>query len=293
VTLAGKACVVTGASRGLGRAIADLLAGQGAALALCARGEKDLQVAADDIRGKHAGPVLTAALDVRDFAAVEDFARATEREIGSASALVNNAAVLGPVGRIDEIDLEEWRWALDVNVVGVASVCAAFVPQIAEAGGGSILNLTGAGIGGPGVPDRVSAYATAKAGIAMLTETLARELARSAIRVNAIAPGAQPTGFLRPVLDAGPDAASPDLYQTATAMTDGAPTEPPTLNGRLAALVLYLVSDESAWLTGKLVSARWESVESLSASREQLETTSLLTLRRIDGALFHERDEPA
>jgi NAD(P)-dependent dehydrogenase (short-subunit alcohol dehydrogenase family) len=291
VTLAGRACVVTGASRGLGRAIADLLADSGAALAICARGEHDLQKAAGDLRRKHDATVFEAALDVRDTAAVEDFARASEREIGVPSALVNNAAVLGPVGRIDEIDLEEWRRALDVNLFGVASVCAAFVPRMAGAGGGSILNVAGGGIGGPGVPDRVSAYTTAKAGVVMLTETLARELAPSSVRVNAIAPGALPTGFLQSVLDAGPEASDADLYKTAATVIDGA-AEFPDLDERLTALVLYLVSDEAAWLTGKLVSARWDTVEDLRTAQQRLQTTSLLNLRRIDGTLFSQVDEP-
>jgi 3-oxoacyl-[acyl-carrier protein] reductase len=290
VTLAGRVCVVSGASRGLGRAVSDLLAGHGATLALCARGEQGLQTAADDIRRKHGGTVLTAAVDVADKSAVEDFARTTEREVGAASAVVNNAAVLGPVGRIHEIDLDEWRRALDVNVVGVASMCAAFVPQMARAGGGSILNVAGGGVGGPNVRDCISAYTTAKAGVVMLTETLARELAPSKIRVNAIAPGALRTGFLRPVLEAGADAVSEDLYELAAAMTDGATAEFPDVDERLAALVLYLISDESAWLTGKLVSARWESVESLRDAEEQLRKTSLLTLRRIDDALFGQLD---
>ena len=291
MTLGGRACVVSGAGRGLGRGIADVLARQGASLALCARGERELEAAADDLRREHGVEVVTAALDVRDAGAVRDFALATEREIGPVYGLVNNAAGLGPVGRVDEVDLEEWKRALEVNVVGVVNVCAAFVPQMARAGGGSILNLSGGGIGGPGVPDRISAYTTAKSGVVMLTETLARELAPSAVRVNAIAPGPQPTGFLRPVLDVGPDAVGDDLYRTAAAMADSPTGELQDVDERLAKLLLFLLSDESSWLTGKLVSARWDSVESLRAAEKQLRDSSLLTLRRIDGELFRQVDE--
>jgi NAD(P)-dependent dehydrogenase (short-subunit alcohol dehydrogenase family) len=287
----GRACVVSGAGRGLGRGIADLFARQGAALALCARGERELQTAADDLRRQHGVEILTAALDVRDAAAVRDFARATEREIGAAYGLVNNAAALGPVGRIDEVDLGDWKRAFEANVVGVANMCAAFAPQMAGAGGGVILNLSGGGIGGPSVPDRVSAYTTAKAGVVMLTETLARELAPSAIRVNAIAPGSQPTGFLRPVLDAGPGAVGDDLYRTAAAMADGPSGEVQDVDDRLAELVLFLLSEESSWLSGRLVSARWDSVERLRAVEKQLRDSSFLTLRRIDGELFRQVDE--
>jgi NAD(P)-dependent dehydrogenase (short-subunit alcohol dehydrogenase family) len=293
MTLNGRVCIVTGASRGLGRGIAGLLAEQGAALALCARGERELETAADGLRRQHGVEVLTAALDVCDADAVRDFAHATEHAVGAAYAVVNNAAVLGPVGRIDEVDLEEWKRALEVNIVGVATICAAFVPQMASAGGGSILNLSGGGIGGPGVPDRSSAYTTAKAGVVMLTETLARELAPCAVRVNAIAPGPLNTGFLRPVLDAGPGAAGDDLYRTAATMADGPAGELEEIDEKLAELFLFLLSEEASWLTGRLVSARWESVESLRASEERIRTTSTLTLRRIDGTLFRQVDEPA
>jgi NAD(P)-dependent dehydrogenase (short-subunit alcohol dehydrogenase family) len=291
MTLGGKACVVSGAGRGLGRGIADLVARHGAGLALCARGERELQTVADDLRRRHGVEVLTAALDVRDAGALRDFARATEREVGAAYGVVNNAAGLGPVGRVDDVDLEEWSHALEVNVVGVVNMCAAFVPQMARAGGGSILNLSGGGVGGPGVPDRISAYTTAKAGVVMLTETLARELAPSAVRVNAIAPGPLPTGFLRPVLDAGPDAAGDDLYRTAATMAAGSAGALEDVDDKLAELLVFLLSEESSWLTGKLVSARWDSVESLRAAEKQLRGTSLLTLRRIDGELFRQVDE--
>jgi NAD(P)-dependent dehydrogenase (short-subunit alcohol dehydrogenase family) len=288
--LTGRVCVVTGGSRGLGRRIADLLAEQGASLALCARGDRDLQAAAEKLRRAYRGEVFAAAIDVRDAAAVAEFARAAERELGAAYALVNNAAMLGPVGAIDEIDLAEWTRALQVNVAGVVNMCAAFAPQMVRAGRGAIVNLSGGGIGGPRVPDHITAYTTSKAGVAMLTETLARELLPSAVRVNAIAPGPLPTGFLEPVLDAGPDAVSNDLFATAAAMGASA-GDLEGVGERLASLLLFLLSDESSWLTGKLVSARWESVESLRVAEEQIRKTSLLTLRRIDGTLFRESDD--
>jgi NAD(P)-dependent dehydrogenase (short-subunit alcohol dehydrogenase family) len=289
--LDGKVCVVSGGSRGLGRSIADLLAGQGAALALCARGARELRAAAEALRREHGREVFASELDVRDARAVAEFASAAERELGAAHAVVNNAAVLGPVGAIGEIDLGEWTRALEVNVGGVVNMCAAFASQMARAGGGAIVNLSGGGIGGPGVPDGISAYTTSKAGVVMLTETLARELLPSGIRVNAIAPGPLPTGFLRAVLEAGPQAVSDELFATATAGGESATGDLDGVDEPLASLLLFLVSDESYWLTGKLVSARWESVESLRVAEEHIRKTSLFTLRRIDGTLFRESDE--
>jgi 3-oxoacyl-[acyl-carrier protein] reductase len=289
VSLRDTACVISGASRGLGRGIAHLLAADGASLALCARGEGELWAAADEIRRKYNTQVLVSSLDVRDADAVRAFAHDSRRVLGPAYALVNNAAVLGPVGRIDSVDLDEWQRALEINVAGVANLCVAFAPQMAEFGRGSIINVSGGGTGGPNVPGGVSAYTTAKAAVVALTETLAKELAPSKIRVNAIAPGPLPTGFLNPVLEAGPEVAGAALYQEATGTTE-APDDVVDVSERLASLLRYLLSDESEWLTGKLVSARWDSVESLRANEARLRTTSLLTLRRIDDTLFGQLD---
>jgi NAD(P)-dependent dehydrogenase (short-subunit alcohol dehydrogenase family) len=281
---------VTGASRGLGRAIAELLAAEGMSLALCARGERQLHAAAETIREKYGIPVFKAALDVRATAAVHEFAEDSRRVLGPAYALVNNAAVLGPVGRIDTVDLEAWRQAIEVNVAGVANLSAAFAPQMTEIGRGSIINVSGGGTGGPNVPGHISAYTTAKAAVVVLTETLAKELASARIRVNAIAPGPLETAFLKPVLEAGPEAAGTALYEDSErrACADEDAVE---MNEDFASLVRYLLSDDSEWLTGKLVSARWDSVDGLQASKDRLLSTSLLTLRRIDETLFGQLDE--
>jgi NAD(P)-dependent dehydrogenase (short-subunit alcohol dehydrogenase family) len=110
--------------------------------------------------------------------------------------------------------------------------------------------------------------------------------------VNALAPGPLPTGFLHPVLEAGPEVAGAALYEEATGKA-AAPDDDSAVSEAIASLVRYLLSEESEWLTGKLVSARWDSVESLRANEAGLRTTSLLTLRRIDGSLFGELDTSA
>jgi NAD(P)-dependent dehydrogenase (short-subunit alcohol dehydrogenase family) len=175
-------------------------------------------------------------------------------------------------------------------VVGVANLCTVFVPQMADIGRGSIINVSGGGAGGPDVPGHISAYTTAKAAVVALTETLAKELAPSNIRVNSIAPGRLPTGFLNAVLEAGPAVAGAALYQEAQG-SSRAEDDVIVDNEGLAAMLRYLLSDESEWLTGKLVSARWETAGSLRARKDRLRETSLLTLRRIDDTLFRQLDE--
>jgi NAD(P)-dependent dehydrogenase (short-subunit alcohol dehydrogenase family) len=287
VSSPGGVCIVTGASRGLGAAIAEHLAAQGgASLALCARGADELEAVAASIRDAHGTEVLTAAVDVADEAAVRRFADAVAQWARPVRAVINNAGMLGPVGRLDTLDLGGWRTAFSVNVVGVVHVTAAFVPLMTS--GGSVVNLSGGGVGGRGVQSHISAYTTAKGAIATLTETLARELAPLGIRVNAIAPGALGTELMRPVLDAGPERTSPELYETARRIYEGAPDRAPVnLDDRATQLLDFLLDDASVNVTGRVLSARWDRLEDLRAPA--LENSSRFTLRRIDEDLFVER----
>jgi NAD(P)-dependent dehydrogenase (short-subunit alcohol dehydrogenase family) len=289
VTLAGKTCVITGASRGLGRAIAEQLADQGATLALCARTTDDLEAVAAAIRLAHGTQIVTGTVDVCDEMAVRRFAEAVADHTGSVHVIVNNAGLLGPVGRIDTIDLTDWRRAFAVNTVGVVHVTAAFVPLMTD--GGSVVNLSGGGIGGKGIQSNISAYTSSKGAVAALTETLARELAPLQIRVNAVAPGALSTELMRPVLSAGVEQSGASLYETAQRIyRDGIADAPITLDGNFCALLDFLLDDASRHVTGRLLSARWDRVEDVRDLGGRPDS-SRFTLRRIDGDLFLERPD--
>ena len=276
-----RPCVVTGAGRGIGRALAQHLAENGRPLALCARSGDELEHTASLAR-EHGVTVVTQVVDVADAAAVDAFASAVATELGPPWAVVNNAAILGPVGPVDDVDMTDWMHALLVDVGGVAASIRAFVPGMRAAGGGRIINLSGGGIGGPGVQQNTSAYTASKAAVAVLTETLGREL-DGVITVNAVAPGAQPTALVDQVVSAGPQRAGDELYQAMV----GFQAAQASLDGFFS-IVDFLLSAESAWLTGKLLSARWDNVPALRDARDRLEHSSLLTVRRIDGVLFSE-----
>ena len=137
---------------------------------------------------------------------------------------------------------------MTIDLLGTASCCAAFAPLLAVAGGGSIVNLSGGGIGGPNPPERISAYASAKAGVVVLTEVLARELAPLGVRINAVAPGPVATGFMAEVLEGGPGVAGPELFErTVAQQADPEPTD------ALRALVFFLLSPRSAGVTGRFL----------------------------------------
>ncbi len=279
--------VVTGAGRGLGAALARHFAQLGHPVAMCARTPTALEQVAAELRDL--GVAATAvAVDVTDAGGIAAFAARVADELGPSGAVINNAGILGPVGPVDQIDLAQWRNALDVNVVGALNVTAAFVPQMESAGGGAVVNLSGAGIGGRGTYGNISAYTTTKGALVTLTEALAKELAARNIRVNAIAPGGLATGFMDPAIDTAPGVVDDSLRAMALALRPAGEPTAIELDANLVELMSFLVSNESSWLTGKLLSARWDNVAALTASRDQLATTSRLNLRRIDDTMFAE-----
>jgi 3-oxoacyl-[acyl-carrier protein] reductase len=268
----------------LGLATADALAAAGAKVALCARDGQAAVAAAETLATGYGVVAVGAAVDVADPGAVEDFAAMVDAHLGAPALVVNNAAVLGPVGPLIETDLSAWGHAIAIDVLGVAAVMAAFGRRMARERGGTIVNLSGGGIGGPGVAPRISAYTASKAAVAVLTETVAKELAPAGVRVNAIAPGAQPTGFTAEILRSGSARAGADLYE-ATVRNQVATTD---LSAYLR-LLLYVASPDASWLTGRLLSARWDTPERLAERRDELASGSLLQLRRIDDDLYAEQ----
>jgi NAD(P)-dependent dehydrogenase (short-subunit alcohol dehydrogenase family) len=280
--LSGRVALVAGAGRGIGRHIAGWLSDAGADLVVCARTADDVEALALEIEGR-GGRVLAEACDVTDHAAVAGLVQRAVQHFGRLDVAVANAAILGPVGAIDRVDALEWSNTLAVNVGGAAAVVRAVVPTMMAQGAGRILTMSGGGVGGPHLPSRLSAYVASKGAVMLLTEALALELP-DGVTINAIAPGAVPTGFMDEVLEVGPDIAGAALFDTvqSTSMPDLEP---------LRELVLYLTSDEAGWLNGRCLSARWDPPSSLRAVSAAGVAPSRYRLRRIDEDLYADRKE--
>ncbi len=270
---------VTGGTLGIGRHAVDVLAADGVCIGVCAR--RNAAAVAAVVTASHGVPAVGIDADVTDTEALDRFANAIVRELGTPTGLLCCAGVLGPVGTIDETDSEAWASAVAVNLVGVANTIRAFVPHMAA--GASIVTMAGGGIGGPNVAGRISAYTASKAAVASLTETLGGELEQRGIRVNAIAPGAIATQFTDPLLEAGPARAGSDLYE-ATRRQRSNPDELQPF----ADLLRFLLSDESVAINGRTVSARWENPAVLAETVDDIRSSSRYQLRRIDEALYGE-----
>jgi len=181
-SLDGTVAVVTGAAQGIGRAIAEGLAAEGARIVVA-----DLAGAEDAAMSFPNGVGLT--VDVANEADVQRLAAETVARCGSIDILVNNAGLYASLAMrsFEEIPLDEWRQVMDVNVASMFLTCRALVPAMRERGGGRIVNIS-SGTPFRGVPFLLH-YVTSKGAIVALTRALAKELGRDDVLVNCVAPG--------------------------------------------------------------------------------------------------------
>ncbi len=233
----GRVAVVTGSGRGIGRAVAERLAADGAAVAIVDLDETAAQEVATAI-GSAGGRALAVRCDVTDPAAVKAMAASVAGAFGGIDILVNNAGILRST-RVMDMSAEEWHLVVDANLTSTFLCSQAVQPFMVARGRGSICNL--ASMAGRATSTLGGAhYTTAKAGVLGLTRALAREWAPHAITVNAISPGIVDTPMVRGSRDeAGLDA----VRQSIPFKRFADPSE-------LAALIAFLVSDEAVYITG-------------------------------------------
>jgi NAD(P)-dependent dehydrogenase (short-subunit alcohol dehydrogenase family) len=275
--LEGRGIVVTGASQGLGKAIAEACVREGAHVLICAREAKLLDHTRVELSAA-AAPGQRIVAQPADVSSAEDVRRLFETAFASLPGLhgiVNNAGVYGPKGPLESVDLDQWWSAIEINLRGVVLVCREVLPAFRRQAYGKIVNLSGGGATAP-LP-RISAYAASKAAVVRLTETLAEETSGSGIDINAIAPGALNTRLLDEVLAEGPERVGPEFYARAVSQKQRGGT-PPQVG---ADLCVYLLSSASDGISGKLISAVWDPWRELASHAEELKSTDVYTLRRI------------
>ena len=236
-----RVALVTGASRGIGRAIAAELAEEGYAVCInYLEHQKEAEALAEDIRSRGSQAIAVQA-DVSDRAAVEAMARAAEEALGPVNLLVNNAGIAGQI-QFQDITDEQWNRYLGVNLGGARNTIQAVLPHMLHEKAGCIVNISS--IWGLRGASCEVAYACTKAAIVGLTRSLALELAPSHIRVNCVAPGVINTDMVQVL---GQETLR-ELAQETPLGRLGTPED-------IAHAVAFLASDKASFLTGQILAA--------------------------------------
>ena len=273
--LEGQTALITGAGRGIGRAIAVAFATEGATVALAARSAGELEETAQLVRdaGAEANTMMADVTEEYQVQAMVDRALARYSTIDS---LVNSAGIAGPVGPLPENDVGQWVRTVQVNLIGTYLCCRYVLPVMLSQNRGRIVNLSGAGA--TNAWRDMSAYCSSKAAVVRLTETLALELEGSNVRVNVLGPGSVHTRMWDEILEAGTAAGNLDLQERGQMVTTGGGAS----IDRAAELAVYLASEESGDLNGRLISATSEDFPFAPETLRQIKDSEAFLIRRVE-----------
>lgn len=232
--LSGKVALVTGGSRGIGRAVASAYAAAGAKVFICGRNGNDLDAALRELRDG-AVEIDGAAGDIGNSKDVARIVKSAVECFGAIDVLVNNASILGPRGTIANYPLDAWDEVMRINLTGIFLLTRAILPIMLARRAGSIINVT-SGVGRRGKA-RWGAYAVSKGGLEVFTQVLAEEVSEAGIRVNSVNPAATRTQMRA------------RAYPGEDPLTLPAPEE-------MTPIFVYLASDASGGVTGQSLDAR-------------------------------------
>jgi len=283
--LENRVALITGAGRGIGRAIALAYAKEGARLALAARTHSELEETVQQAKALGA-EALGIPTDISDQTQVDAMVRHTVDRYGTVDILVNNAGVHGPLGPLQDNDVSYWMRTFQVNVFGVFLGCRAVLPMMLHQDRGKIINMTGGGVGLVSGLAYRTAYPASKAAVIRLTEDLALELAGTNIQVNVMGPGSQQTRLLEEMWERVAASGVSERFESTRqqafvqflakfGVSAAVPME------RATALAVFLASEASGSLSGRCIDVV-DDFLNLPPRIPAIMTSDAYTLRRVE-----------
>ena len=262
--------LVTGGTRGIGFNIAAALVGDGHNVSICARTADDVSQATAAFQANSTNTVNGYAVNISNGPDLEQVFQQIKEDTGAIiDVLINNAAVPGPLGRLDEVDIDAWSEAININLIGQVLCTRIALRQMIPQRRGTVINMCGAGVGWFNNEIGQTAYQTSKYAVYGFTEAIAKEAAVHNIQVNAISPGSVKTHL-----------------QTALSKGESTQARPASDMSSVLKTIRFLLSEDGQNINGKLISADWDDLEEMIKNIPDLKNSSLLTLKKIDGRNF-------
>lgn len=272
MSMRDKVSIITGSGRGIGKAIAKKFADKGTIVVLTARSKNEIDETLKEIK-KNGGQGIAIPTDLSKYSNVIRLVTKVLENYSKIDILVNNAGVIKPIKPIHQVDVKEWENNLRINLFGTFYCINTILPHMISKNYGKIINLSGGGAFNS-MPN-FSAYGASKAAIVRLTETVAAEVKKYNISVNAIAPGPIKTKITYDIVESGDVAGIEQPIAKEVLENGGMDIE------KVTELALFLASDESNGLSGKTISARWDDLNYIRKNITTIQNSDKYTMKRI------------
>ena len=273
--LKDKVAIVTGGSRGIGKAIAQRFAQEGCNLVLASRTKSELKMTAESIIKNFSVNVSFYPTDMANEDEVQSMVHKTIDRFGKISILVNNAAIIGPLGEISNINGQEFFDTLKNNVGGTFLCSKAVITFMKSQKQGCIINFSGGG--GLNPFPYYDSYSASKAAIVRLTENFALELEKYDINVTAISPGAINTEMFKEQLKAGKNSIGEKNW---LALQDQLASGGESID-KASELALFIACQDGKELNGRVISAIWDNWKEIENNKDNIINTDIFKMRRI------------
>lgn len=275
--LQGKTALIIGGSRGIGKSIAEEFLKEGAKICIAGRSFQTLIKTQWELAQFFKHNIVVSYSDTKVPLTLVRSVDFTRLCLGPIDIMVNAAGIHGEIGLFSKSNPNDWEEAIKVNLIGTANAMRVVLPDMISRGYGKIINFSGGGATSP--RPYFSSYAVSKTAVVRLTETVAEEMRELgvAIDINAIAPGAINTRLLDEVISAGPEKSGQKEYELALKRKADGGEDPK----KAAALAVFLASNLSDGLTGRLISAVWDKWQDIPLHLKKIMGSDIFTLRRI------------